>query len=78
MLRLSTAFPGTFTALWLIAFTPKFALAKRVHEQWTPGKKWYVNESEVTKEKLFEDLGCYCKKEGQALLPAGTQPMVPR
>ena len=35
MLRLSTAFPGTFTALWLIAFTPKFALAKRVHEQWS-------------------------------------------
>lgn len=28
----------------------------------TPGKKWYVEESEVTKEKLFEDLGCYCKK----------------
>ncbi|CAK9011260.1 unnamed protein product [Durusdinium trenchii] len=52
--------------MWM-AVAPKFALAYRVHEEeelteLTPGKKWYVEESEVTKEKLFEDLGCYCKK----------------
>eukprot|EP00913_Durusdinium_trenchii_P025491 g23929.t1 len=41
----------------------RYYLPKLIEEGYaTPGKKWYVEESEVTKEKLFEDLGCYCKK----------------